>query len=75
MPGHGGFARCGYTLRVTSQTSYYSPEYTTPTQKKIIIIILHHERPSLETSNVAVIYKYSMCAPYTIRERLAERKL
>jgi hypothetical protein len=23
---------CGYTLRVTSQT--YSPEYTTPTQKK-----------------------------------------
>ena len=26
-------ARCGYTLSVTSQTSY-SPEYTTPTQKK-----------------------------------------
>jgi hypothetical protein len=26
-------ARCGYTLRVTSQTSY-SPKYTTPTQKK-----------------------------------------
>jgi hypothetical protein len=26
--------RCGYTLRVTSQTSY-SPEYTTRTQKKI----------------------------------------
>jgi hypothetical protein len=26
-------ARCGYTLRVTSQT-LYSPEYTTPTQKK-----------------------------------------
>jgi hypothetical protein len=25
-------ARCGYTLRVTSQTSY-SPEYTTPTQQ------------------------------------------
>jgi hypothetical protein len=25
--------RCGYALRVTSQT-YYSPEYTTPTQKK-----------------------------------------
>jgi hypothetical protein len=24
--------RCGYALRVTSQT--YSPEYTTPTQKK-----------------------------------------
>jgi hypothetical protein len=27
-------ARCGYTLRVTSQASY-SPEYITPTQKKI----------------------------------------
>jgi hypothetical protein len=26
-------ARCGYKLRVTPQTSY-SPEYTTPTQKK-----------------------------------------
>jgi hypothetical protein len=26
-------ARCGYTLRVTSQASYLS-EYTTPTQKK-----------------------------------------
>jgi hypothetical protein len=26
-------ARCGYTLRVTSQTSY-SPEYITPTPKK-----------------------------------------
>jgi hypothetical protein len=26
-------ARCGYTLRVTSQASY-SPEYITPTQKK-----------------------------------------
>jgi hypothetical protein len=26
-------ARSGYTLRVISQTSY-SPEYTTPTQKK-----------------------------------------
>jgi hypothetical protein len=25
-------ARCGYTLRITSQTSY-SPEYTTPTQQ------------------------------------------
>jgi hypothetical protein len=25
-------ARCGYTLRVTSQASY-SPEYTTPTQQ------------------------------------------
>jgi hypothetical protein len=25
-------ARCGYALRVTSQI-YYSPEYTTPTQK------------------------------------------
>jgi hypothetical protein len=25
---------CGYTLRVTSQASY-SPEYTTPTQKKM----------------------------------------
>jgi hypothetical protein len=41
MPSHRGhagiffkLARCGYTLRVTSQTSY-SPEYTTPTQKKI----------------------------------------
>ena len=29
-------ARCGYTLRVTSQTSY-SPEYTTPTQQISII--------------------------------------
>ena len=49
MPGHGGnrfppwqgiffkLAGCGYTLRVTSQTSY-SPEYTTPTQKKIILL-------------------------------------
>jgi hypothetical protein len=27
--------RCGYTLRVTSQTSY-SPEYITPTQKKVL---------------------------------------
>jgi hypothetical protein len=26
-------ARCGYTLRVTSQASY-SPEYITPTEKK-----------------------------------------
>jgi hypothetical protein len=26
-------ARCGYTLRVTSQASY-SPEYITPTQQK-----------------------------------------
>jgi hypothetical protein len=26
-------ARCGYTLRVTSQTSY-SPEYITPTHTK-----------------------------------------
>ena len=37
MPDHGGIffklARCGYTLRVTSQASY-SPEYITPTQKK-----------------------------------------
>jgi hypothetical protein len=32
MPGI--FFRCGYTLRVTSQASY-SPEYITPTQKKI----------------------------------------
>jgi hypothetical protein len=41
MPGFGGhhihypffkLALCGYTLRVTSQTSY-SPEYITPTQK------------------------------------------
>jgi hypothetical protein len=45
MPDHGGnrtydlwntslfkLARCGYTLRVTSQASY-SPEYITPTQK------------------------------------------
>ena len=31
------FARCGYALRVTSQT-YYSPEYTTPTQKKFILL-------------------------------------
>jgi hypothetical protein len=30
-------ARCGYTLRVTSQKSY-SPEYTTPTQKKITLL-------------------------------------
>jgi hypothetical protein len=28
-------ARCGYTLRVTSQTSY-SPEYMTPTQIALI---------------------------------------
>jgi hypothetical protein len=37
MPDHGGnrifkLARCGYTLRVTSQASY-SPEYITPTHK------------------------------------------
>jgi hypothetical protein len=32
-------ARCGYTLRVTLQTSY-SPEYITPTQKNILIHIL-----------------------------------
>jgi hypothetical protein len=29
--------RCGYTLRVTSQASY-SPEYITPTQKKLKIL-------------------------------------
>jgi hypothetical protein len=29
-------ARCGYTLRVTSQASY-SPEYITSTQKIMII--------------------------------------
>ena len=28
----GILARCGYTLKVTSQASY-SPEYSTPTQK------------------------------------------
>ena len=33
-------ARCGYTPRVTSQASY-SPEYITPTKKKIMIIRLH----------------------------------
>jgi hypothetical protein len=33
-------ARCGYTLRLTSQASY-SPEYITPTKKKIMIIRLH----------------------------------
>jgi hypothetical protein len=48
MPGHGGFppwpgiffklVRCGYTLRVTSQTSY-SPEYTTPAQKKLMVFL------------------------------------
>jgi hypothetical protein len=27
-------ARCGYTLRVTSLQTSYSPEYTTPTQKE-----------------------------------------
>jgi hypothetical protein len=32
-------ARCGHTLRVTSQTSY-SSEYITSTQKKIMIIRL-----------------------------------
>jgi hypothetical protein len=36
-------ARCGYTLRVTSQASY-SPEYITPTQKnhgflEIVVIL------------------------------------
>ena len=52
MPGHGGKrtydlwntspgiffkpARCGYTLRVTSQASY-SPEYITPHTKKFNI--------------------------------------
>jgi hypothetical protein len=32
-PNRLKLARCGYTLRVTSQASY-SPEYITPTQKK-----------------------------------------
>jgi hypothetical protein len=32
-------ARCGYTLRVTSQASY-SPEYITPTHKKSLKKIL-----------------------------------
>jgi hypothetical protein len=50
MPDHGGNRTydlcntspmlcqlmCGYTLRVTSQASY-SPEYITPTQKKLTI--------------------------------------
>jgi hypothetical protein len=31
--GRFKLARCGYTLRVTSQSSY-SPEYITPSQKK-----------------------------------------
>jgi hypothetical protein len=30
-------ARCGYTLRVTSQASY-SPEYITPAQQKLTFI-------------------------------------
>ena len=32
-------ARCGYTLRVTSQASY-SPEYITPTQQILKMIVL-----------------------------------
>jgi hypothetical protein len=31
-------ARCGYTLRVTSQASY-SPEYITPTQKNQVKVV------------------------------------
>jgi hypothetical protein len=31
-------ARCGYTLRVTSQASY-SPEYTTPTQWISVLVL------------------------------------
>jgi hypothetical protein len=33
-------ALCGYTLRVTSQTSY-SPDYITPTQKKITLYCIY----------------------------------
>jgi hypothetical protein len=43
MPDHGGNQACPvwiYTLRATSQASY-SPEYITPTQKKIMITRLH----------------------------------
>jgi hypothetical protein len=54
MPDHGGkgyfsslsgiffkLARCGYTLRVTSQASY-SPEYITPTQKNHYNKVIEH---------------------------------
>jgi hypothetical protein len=43
MPDHGGNQAWPvwiYTLRATSQASY-SPEYITPTQKKIMITRLH----------------------------------
>jgi hypothetical protein len=35
-------ARCGYTLRVTSQASY-SPEYITPTQKNHECAIFNYQ--------------------------------
>jgi hypothetical protein len=35
-------ARCGYTLRVTSQASY-SPEYITPTQKNHDVKTCHRK--------------------------------
>jgi hypothetical protein len=35
-------ARCGYTLRVTSQASY-SPEYITPTQKISVYEYAHED--------------------------------
>jgi hypothetical protein len=55
MPGHGGNrtydlwntsqmlkpARCGYTLRVTSQASY-SPEYITPRQKISVLLFIEN---------------------------------
>jgi hypothetical protein len=46
-------ARCGYTLRVTPQTSY-SPEYTTPTQKKKASHIIYISTICLQSANIHV---------------------
>jgi hypothetical protein len=47
-------ARCGYTLRVTSQTSY-SPEYITPTQREKISIVLYIVTGPVDMSKVSIL--------------------
>ena len=67
MPGHLArhiffkFARCGYTLRVTSQTSY-SPEYITPTQKQLIRTIFDNLKYDLEEFR-----KFNLLTSSTVR--------
>jgi hypothetical protein len=54
-------SRCGYTLRVTSQTSY-SPEYITPTQKQLIRTIFDNLKYDLK-----VFRKFNVLTSSTVR--------